>query len=156
MEAEFFGYEKHAFTGAHRAHRGYLERAHGGTLFLDEVADLPASMQAKLLRALQERSFFVSVRNLSCAATSEVSHQSRPPGSHAARRISGRICTTGSQWSACIYLPLRERPKTFAEMVCCTQPNRKSKEYPSQRQRFLCAASWLNDGREMRESSGLI
>lgn len=58
MEAEFFGYEKHAFTGAHRAHRGYLERAHGGTLFLDEVADLPASMQAKLLRALQERSFF--------------------------------------------------------------------------------------------------
>ena len=58
MEAEFFGYEKHAFTGAARAHRGYLERADGGTLFLDEVGELPASMQAKLLRALQERSFF--------------------------------------------------------------------------------------------------
>ncbi len=58
MEAEFFGYEKSAFTGAARAHRGYLERADGGTLFLDEVGELPASMQAKLLRALQERSFF--------------------------------------------------------------------------------------------------
>lgn len=58
MEAEFFGYEKNAFTGAARAHRGYLERAGGGTLFLDEVGELPASMQAKLLRALQERSFF--------------------------------------------------------------------------------------------------
>ena len=58
MEAEVFGYEKHAFTGAQRMHRGYLERANGGTLFLDEVGELPASMQAKLLRALQERSFF--------------------------------------------------------------------------------------------------
>ena len=58
MEAEFFGYEKNAFTGAVRMHRGYLERADGGTLFLDEVGELPASMQAKLLRALQERSFF--------------------------------------------------------------------------------------------------
>ena len=48
MEAEFFGYEKGAF----------VERAHGGTLFLDEVGDLPAHMQAKFLRVLQERSFF--------------------------------------------------------------------------------------------------
>jgi DNA-binding NtrC family response regulator len=58
MEAEFFGYEKGAFTGAQRAHKGFIERAHGGTLFLDEVGDLPASMQAKLLRVLQERCFF--------------------------------------------------------------------------------------------------
>ncbi len=58
LEAEFFGYEKGAFSGAQRLHRGFLERAHGGTLFLDEVGDLPSSMQAKLLRALQERCFF--------------------------------------------------------------------------------------------------
>ena len=58
MEAEFFGYEKGAFSGSQRLHRGYLERADGGTLFLDEVGELPASMQAKLLRALQEQCFF--------------------------------------------------------------------------------------------------
>jgi transcriptional regulator with PAS, ATPase and Fis domain len=58
MEAEFFGYEKSAFSGAQRSHKGYLERAHGGTLFLDEVVDLPSSMQAKLLRALQEKCVF--------------------------------------------------------------------------------------------------
>jgi DNA-binding NtrC family response regulator len=58
LEAEFFGYEKGAFSGAQRMHRGYLERANGGTLFLDEVGDLPSNMQAKLLRALQEKCFF--------------------------------------------------------------------------------------------------
>ncbi|MDQ7746373.1 sigma-54-dependent transcriptional regulator [Hydrogenophaga pseudoflava] len=58
MEAEFFGYEKGAFSGAVRTHKGYLERANKGTLFLDEVGELPASMQAKLLRALQEKCFF--------------------------------------------------------------------------------------------------
>lgn len=58
MEAEFFGYEKGAFSGSQRLHRGYLERANGGTLFLDGVGELPASMQAKLLRALQEQCFF--------------------------------------------------------------------------------------------------
>ena len=58
LEAEFFGYEKGAFSGANRQHKGYLERADQGTLFLDEVGELPASMQAKLLRALQEKCFF--------------------------------------------------------------------------------------------------
>ena len=57
-EAEFFGYEKGAFSGALRSHKGYLERADKGTLFLDEVGELSASMQAKLLRALQEKCFF--------------------------------------------------------------------------------------------------
>jgi DNA-binding NtrC family response regulator len=58
LEAEFFGYERGAFSGAARQHKGYLERADHGTLFLDEVGELPASMQAKLLRALQEKCFF--------------------------------------------------------------------------------------------------
>lgn len=58
LEAEFFGYEKGSFSGAVRPHKGYLERANEGTLFLDEVGELPASMQAKLLRALQEKCFF--------------------------------------------------------------------------------------------------
>ena len=57
QEAELFGHEKGAFTGAHAAKRGYFELATGGTLFLDEVADLAPSLQAKLLRAVQEKSF---------------------------------------------------------------------------------------------------
>ncbi|HTJ96553.1 MAG TPA: sigma-54 dependent transcriptional regulator [Rhodocyclaceae bacterium] len=55
MESEFFGYRKGAFTGADSDRDGFFHVASGGTLFLDEVADLPLSMQVKLLRAIQEK-----------------------------------------------------------------------------------------------------
>lgn len=55
MEAEFFGVTKGAFTGADADRGGFFQAAHGGTLLLDEVADLPLTMQVKLLRVLQER-----------------------------------------------------------------------------------------------------
>jgi two-component system response regulator PilR (NtrC family) len=55
MESEFFGYRKGAFTGADSDRDGFFQAAGGGTLFLDEVADLPAAMQVKLLRAIQEK-----------------------------------------------------------------------------------------------------
>ncbi|NWG86081.1 MAG: sigma-54-dependent Fis family transcriptional regulator [Hydrogenophilaceae bacterium] len=55
MESEFFGYRKGAFTGAEADRDGFFQAADGGTLFLDEVADLPMSMQVKLLRAIQEK-----------------------------------------------------------------------------------------------------
>ena len=58
LEAELFGHERGAFTGAHARHLGWAERAGEGTLFLDEIGDLPPSLQAKLLRLVEDREFF--------------------------------------------------------------------------------------------------
>jgi two-component system response regulator HydG len=57
IEAELFGYEKGAFTGATRTHKGFFERAAGGTLFLDEIAEMAPEMQVRLLRVLDAGSF---------------------------------------------------------------------------------------------------
>jgi DNA-binding NtrC family response regulator len=58
IESELFGHEKGAFTGATARHEGYAERARDGILFLDEVCDLPFPLQGKLLRLLQEKTFY--------------------------------------------------------------------------------------------------
>jgi two-component system response regulator HydG len=58
LESEMFGYVKGAFTGAHRDKSGRFQEADGGTIFLDEIGDLPLSLQAKLLRVLEDKEFY--------------------------------------------------------------------------------------------------
>lgn len=58
LESEFFGYEKGAFTGAVQTTKGLFTHAHEGTIFLDEIGNMPLSIQAKILRVLQERQFY--------------------------------------------------------------------------------------------------
>src|SRR6266576_4770125 len=58
LESELFGYESGAFSGAKARKLGLIELADGGTLFLDEVSEMPASLKAKLLRAIETRTFF--------------------------------------------------------------------------------------------------
>jgi diguanylate cyclase (GGDEF)-like protein len=55
LESELFGYEKGAFTGAYRQHKGKFESAQGGTIFLDEIGELPFHLQVKLLRAIEQK-----------------------------------------------------------------------------------------------------
>jgi diguanylate cyclase (GGDEF)-like protein len=55
LESELFGYEKGAFTGAYRQHKGKFEVAHGGTIFLDEIGELPLHLQVKFLRVLEQK-----------------------------------------------------------------------------------------------------
>jgi two-component system, NtrC family, response regulator GlrR len=58
LEGRLFGYEKGAFAGAVKSTDGFFTQAHGGTIFLDEIGDMPLSIQAMLLRVLQERKFY--------------------------------------------------------------------------------------------------
>ena len=94
LESELFGHEKGAFTGAHARKPGKFELAHGGTLFLDEVGSLRIDLQAKLLRALQER----EVERLGGVRTTPWTSGSSPrPISTSSRRCGrGRSARTSS------------------------------------------------------------
>ena len=118
IEAELFGVEKGAFTGAHAARAGRFERADGGTLFLDEVGDLPMPAQAKLLRVLQdgeiERLGGESVRKVSVrlVAATNVNLEAAVERGQFRRDLFYRL----NVYPICIP-PLRERPSDIEPLA---------------------------------------
>ncbi len=153
MESEFFGYRKGAFTGADSDREGFFQAANGGTLFLDEVADLPLTMQVKLLRAIQEK----KVRKV--GSTSEEAVDVRIiSATH--RKL--KECVDAGTFRQDLYYrlnvielkmpPLRERREDVAPLVgallariCSGQPP----QLAPQAMQALCAYSFPGNVREL-------
>ncbi len=158
LEAEMFGFEKGAFTGAAKERRGYFEQAEGGTLFLDEIGDMPLTMQAKLLRAIQEHTVTrlgsetpirVSVR-LICATHEDLRQlveagRFREDLYYRINVISLRIP------------PLRERredilwlAKRFAGQQSAKRPGGASYSFTPSAERALLSHPWPGNIRELK------
>ena len=154
MESEFFGYRKGAFTGADSDHDGFFQAADGGTLFLDEVADLPLTMQVKLLRAIQEK----RVRKVGSASEDPVD----------VRIISAthrklKSCVDAGSFRQDLYyrlnvielkMPsLRERqediPRLIATLLARLCGDRPPPELTPEAMRALCAYSYPGNVREL-------
>jgi DNA-binding NtrC family response regulator len=154
-DAELFGYERGAFTGAHVAHDGAFVESHGGTLFLDEIAELPLELQVKLLRVLEDGDV-------------------RPLGSRARRKVDVRVVS--ATWAPlhrrvaegafrqdlyqrlAVFVvevpPLRERRSDIPALACCFLTELRSevgeKELSTAALSKLGAYGWPGNVRELR------
>lgn len=157
LEAELFGHERGAFTGALRSRRGVLEQAGDGTLFLDEIGDMPAAMQVKLLRALQERAV------VRVGGEAPVAVQARVIC--ATHRDVGALVERGTFRKDLYYRinvinvrvpPLRERPEDImwlAQRFLLDHARRRpgeTKTFSRSAERVLMAYPWPGNARELR------
>src|ERR1700685_1909223 len=157
IESELFGHEKGAFTGAAAKHLGKFEQADGGTLFLDEIGDMPVSMQAKLLRVLEEgevervggdKPIRVNVRVL---VATHRNLEDLVKQNAFRRDLFHRIYVF-----PLVLPPLRERPEDFAELVAhfarqvAAQNNWKEKLFTLDAIAKLQCYAWPGNIRELR------
>ncbi|AFM27549.1 sigma-54-dependent transcriptional regulator [Desulfomonile tiedjei] len=157
FESELFGYEKGAFTGAISRRQGKFELAQGGTLFLDEITNMPVSCQTKLLRAIQERSFFrvggsepVSVDIRLLVATNQDLNIAVSQG-----RFSRDLLYRLSEFNVFIP-PLRERKEDILHLsnrfikATNTELNKKVKGLSDAALQILFEQKWPGNVRQLR------
>lgn len=158
LEGELFGTERGAYTGADRARAGLIEQAEGGTLFLDEIGDMPASLQAKLLRVLETR----MVRRLGAAAPVQMNFRLVA----ATHRNLTDMARAGTFREDLFYRlavfpvqvpPLSARlsdlPQILERMLddyACANPGQPSPEFDASAYRALCAHEWPGNVRELK------
>lgn len=157
IESELFGHEAGAFTGANKKRIGKLEYASGGTLFLDEIESMPASLQVRLLRVLQERTLQRLGGNADINVDIRVVAASKEDLREAADRGTFREDLYYRLNVASVDLPsLSQRaddiPLLFSHFVAeaCQRFNRDSKPVPEQLLRQLCSQPWQGNVRELR------
>src|SRR5579862_4181863 len=157
IESELFGHEKGAFTGAAAKHVGKFEQAEGGTLFLDEIGDMPVSMQAKLLRVLEEgevervgseKPIKVNVRVI---VATHRNLEDLVRKNEFRRDLFHRVYVF-----PLLLPPLRERPEDFPELVAhfarqvAAQNAWKQKPFSAEAIAALRQYSWPGNVRELR------
>ena len=157
LEAELFGYEKGAFTGADKSRKGKVEEAANGTLFLDEIGDMPFSLQAKLLRVLEtktvqkigsEKSIPVDFR-LVCATHTDIGELARQGKFRADLLYRIAVYTIENP-------PLAERTEDLEELMTVlsmrlkkTETKIKPATFDAEAMGFLRAYSWPGNIREL-------
>jgi DNA-binding NtrC family response regulator len=157
LESELFGYARGAFTGAFQSRMGRIHAAHGGTLFLDEVGELPLSMQAKLLRFLQEGEVqrlggpdIIRVDVRVVAATN----------AQLARRVAEKAFREDLYYRVSVFpidlVPLRDRPEDICLLGShflasfCQEARISPKRISDTAGRLLNKHSWPGNVRELR------
>jgi sigma-54 specific flagellar transcriptional regulator A len=158
LEGELFGSERGAYTGADKSRAGLIEQAEGGTLFLDEIGDMPASLQAKLLRVLETR----MVRRLGAAAPVQMNFRLVA----ATHRDLSAMARNGGFREDLFYrlavfpvqVPtLNERLSDLPEILdrmlddyACAHPGQPQPEFDASAFRALCTHDWPGNVRELK------
>ncbi|WP_020410008.1 sigma-54-dependent transcriptional regulator [Hahella ganghwensis] len=155
LESELFGYKRGAFTGADKDRKGLLAMAHQGTLFLDEIGEMPLNMQVKLLRVLQEGTYYpVGSREMESinfrlvSATNRILPEAIEQGifrDDLYYRIKGLTLTT---------LPLKDRPSDIPVLIRYflenIQQDGKTLPLDADAMHWFCHQPWPGNVRELR------